>query len=44
VPPSGDHGLVAYVTSDGGTTAPPDGILRKAAVLRRELEPSDGPA
>ncbi len=33
----GDLGRVAYVTMDGGTTAPPDGILRKAALLRVEL-------
>jgi hypothetical protein len=35
----GDHGRVAYVTTDGGTTAPPDGIIRKAALLRVELQP-----
>jgi hypothetical protein len=35
----GDHGRVAYVTIDGGTTAPPDGIVRKAALLRLELQP-----
>ena len=35
-----DHGRVAYVTTDGGTTAPPDGIVRKAALLRVELHPS----
>ena len=39
-----DRGRVAYVTTDGGTTAPPDGIVRKAALLRLELEPSDRPA
>jgi hypothetical protein len=39
-----DRGRVAYVTIDGGTTAPPDGIVRKAALLRLELEPSDRPA
>ena len=39
-----DRGRVAYVTIDGGTTAPPDGIVRKAALLRLELEPSDYPA
>ncbi|GAA1948669.1 hypothetical protein [Amycolatopsis minnesotensis] len=33
----GDHGRVAYVTTDGGTTAPPDGIVREAALLRAEL-------
>lgn len=37
---SADHGRVAYVTTDGGTTAPPDGILRNAALLRVELQPS----
>lgn len=36
----GDHGRVAYVTTDGGTTAPPDGIVRKAALLRVELNGS----
>jgi hypothetical protein len=35
----GDHGRVAYVTTDGGTTAPPEGIIRKAALLRVELQP-----
>jgi hypothetical protein len=40
----GDRGRVAYVTIDGGTTAPPDGVVRKAALLRLELEPSDGAA
>jgi hypothetical protein len=38
----GDHGRVAYVTTDGGTTAPPDGIVRKAALLRVELGPQAG--
>ncbi len=33
----GDLGRVAYVTTDGGTTAPPDGIVRRAALLRAEL-------
>jgi hypothetical protein len=36
----GDPGRVAYVTTDGGTTAPPDGIVRQAALLRAELHPS----
>jgi hypothetical protein len=33
-----DHGRVAYVTTDGGTTAPPDGIVRHAALLRVQLD------
>jgi hypothetical protein len=36
----GEHGRVAYVTTDGGTTAPPDGIVRKATLLRVELQPT----
>jgi hypothetical protein len=28
---------VIYVTTDGGTTAPPDGVLRNATLLRVEL-------
>ena len=35
----GDYGRVAFVTTDGGTTAPPAGIVRKAALLRVELHP-----
>lgn len=34
----GDHGRVLYVTTDGGTTAPPHGIIRNAALLRVELD------
>src|SRR5262249_50683203 len=35
-----DYGRLAFVTTDGGTTAqPPDGIVRKAALLRVELHP-----
>jgi len=33
----GDQGRVAYVTTDGGSTAPPDGVVRKASLLRAEL-------
>ena len=33
-----DHRRVAYVTTDGGTTAPPDGIVRHAALLRVQLD------
>jgi hypothetical protein len=37
----GDQGRVAYVTTDGGRTAPPaDGIIRRASLLRLELQPS----
>jgi len=36
----GDYGRVAYVTTDGGTTAPPNGIVRNAALLRVELHPA----
>jgi hypothetical protein len=32
-----DHGRILFVTTDGGTTAPPDGIARQAALLRVEL-------
>jgi hypothetical protein len=33
-----DHGRVAYVTTDGGVTAPPpDGTIRKSELLRAEL-------
>jgi hypothetical protein len=32
-----------YVTTDGGTTAPPDGITRNAALLRVELTPAPTP-
>jgi hypothetical protein len=33
----GERGRVVYVTTDGGTTAPPDGIVRKAVLVRAEL-------
>jgi hypothetical protein len=39
-----DHGRVAYVTTDGGTTAPPDGIVRRATLLRVELQPHAAPS
>jgi hypothetical protein len=40
---AGDRGRVAYVTTDGGVTAPPpDGIIRKSALLRAELHPAKG--
>ena len=29
-----DNGSVAYITTDGGVTAPPDGVVRPAKVLR----------
>ncbi len=35
---TGDHGRVAYVTTDGGTTASPDGIIRQAALLRVQFD------
>jgi hypothetical protein len=34
-----EAGRVMYVTTDGGTTAPPDGVVREAALLRVELSP-----
>ena len=34
-----DKGRIAYFCSDGGTAQPPDGIYRKAKVLRAELPP-----
>ena len=37
---TGDCGRVAYVTTDGGVTAPPDGIVRNSALLRAELHPA----
>lgn len=39
----GDEGRVMYVTTDGGTTAPPDGVVRNAALLRAELSPRTSP-
>ncbi len=39
-----DPGRVAYVTIDGGRTAPPpDGIIHNAALLRVELQPTAKP-
>ncbi|WP_156689856.1 hypothetical protein [Mycobacterium sp. Marseille-P9652] len=34
----GEPGRVLYVTTDGGTTAPPHGVVRNAALLRVELD------
>ena len=36
-----DEGSVAYVTTDGGVTAPPDGVVRPAKVLRIVLPDSE---
>jgi hypothetical protein len=36
-PSPGDLGSVAYITTDGGATAPPAGIVRPARLLRAEL-------
>ena len=36
-PGPGNVGAVAYITTDGGATAPPDGIVRPARLLRAEL-------
>ena len=39
----GDHGRIAYVTTDGGLLAPPtDDIVRPARLLRAELPAIDG--
>jgi hypothetical protein len=38
-PGSGAYGRVLYVTTDGGTTAPPDGVVRRAALVQVELHP-----
>jgi hypothetical protein len=35
----GEKGRVAYFSTDGGTAAPPDGVYRKAKVLRVEMPP-----
>jgi hypothetical protein len=34
---AGDHGRVGYLTTDGGTTAAPDGVIRRATLLRIEF-------
>jgi hypothetical protein len=35
---TGEHGRIAYVTTDGGLVAqPPDGIVRPPKLLRAEL-------
>jgi hypothetical protein len=39
----GDEGRVMYVTTDGGTTAPPAGVVRNAALLRVEMKPRANP-
>jgi hypothetical protein len=39
----GDEGKVMFVTTDGGTTAPPEGVTRNAALLRVELTPRTSP-
>jgi hypothetical protein len=36
----GDYGRVFYVLTDGGRTASPDGVVRKATMLRVELSSS----
>jgi hypothetical protein len=38
----GDYGQVFYVLTDGGTVNSPDGIVRKAAMLRGELATQHG--
>ncbi|MBV8785506.1 MAG: hypothetical protein JOZ00_02325 [Mycobacterium sp.] len=38
----GEPGRVVYVTTDGGTTAPPDGVSRNAALLRVKLNYPEG--
>lgn len=38
----GEEGRALYVTTDGGTTAPPDGIFRNAMLVRAELRPRTG--
>jgi hypothetical protein len=38
----GDEGRVMYVTTDGGTTAPPGGVIRNAALLRVEFSSRTG--
>jgi hypothetical protein len=34
---SNDYGSIAYVTTDGGYTAPPNGVVRTAKVLRAQF-------
>jgi hypothetical protein len=39
----GDHGRIAYVTTDGGRTSPPpDGIVRPARLMRLEIPTAAG--
>jgi hypothetical protein len=33
----GERGKIAYISTDGGTAQPPDGVFRSAKVLRAEL-------
>jgi hypothetical protein len=33
----GEHRRIGYVTTDGGTTAPPSGLIRNTALLRMQL-------
>ena len=35
-----DYGRIAYVSTDGGTAQPPDGVYRTAKLLRVELPPA----
>jgi len=35
-----DYGRIAYVSTDGGTAQPPDGVYRTAKLLRLELPPA----
>jgi hypothetical protein len=39
----GEAGRIFYATTDGGTTAPPEGGIRQASLLRVELQPAVSP-